>query len=167
MCDDSRVRPRGRVLLVTAVFVLAGGATWLLTADEPRPEPRIVADDPADPASPRFEPSEVIRDTFVSTAEPYTDERNSCPVWLTDLGTEAAIGDVVAMYEAIGFEVMGRPGTVDEAGNWDPNGELIRWIGERGTGKDRWRRVDISTGAVAGRPEWATVVELYAAACDR
>lgn len=159
-------KPRAIVLLV--VVGLVGVGVWALVAQITAPQVRITVDDPADPASPRFEPSEIIRATFRSEADPYCARgagSNCCPVWLTDWGTAAPIEEMVAAYEAIGFEVRGRPGTADEEGNFDPEGELIRWVGTRGTDEDVWRKVDIATGPTAGRLEWATYVAVSAAAC--
>lgn len=49
---------------------------------------------------------------------------------------------------------------MNEQGNLDPDGELIRWIAERPKEGSAWRGVDIAVGGVAGRPGWTTVVEL-------
>jgi hypothetical protein len=150
------------LLLGLTIAVLPGCET---TSDGAEPAVRLVADVAADPATPRFEPSQVIRETFVSDAEPYCPpgRDNCCPTWLTDLGTEVPTEDVAAFFEWLGFD--GQGAFVDE--NWSPSpgGRLLRWAGERGSGTTEWRRVDISDGAGAGHPRWATVVELYAPAC--
>ena len=157
------------VLVLLSLVGLVGVGVWAIVAQISTPEVRITGDDSADPASPRFEPSEILRATFRSEADPYCARgagSNCCPVWLTDWGTDAPIEEVVAAYEAIGFEVQGGAGTVDDEGNLDPDGELIRWVGTRGTDEEVWRKVDIATGPTAGRLEWATYVAVSAAACD-
>lgn len=127
---------------------------------------RLIADDPADPTSPTFEPSEVVRETFVSDAEPYCPpgRDNCCPTWLTDYGTDMSIEDVVAFFEGLGFKGSGA--TVDERSSPAPGGRLVRWAGSRGSGLTGWRKVDIALGSMAGRDDWATVVELFAPACS-
>jgi hypothetical protein len=157
-----RVSLRWLLSILLGFSVLSGCET---SGGPDQAAPRLVADVAADPATPRFAPSQVIRDTFVSDAEPYCPpgRDNCCPTWLTDFGTEVPIDDVVAFFDRLGFE--GRGAYVDE--NWSPSpgGRLVRWVGERGSGLGEWRRVDISDGAGAGRPRWATVVELFAPAC--
>lgn len=165
-CRDSVVKTRHVVVLLSLVG-LVGAGVWGVVAQITAPDVRITVDEATDPASPRFEPSEVLRETFRSQADPYNSpDGQSCDVWLTGWGTDAPIEEVVAAYEAIGFGVQGRPGTVDDEGNFDPDGELIRWVGTRGDDENEWRKVDIATGAVAGRPEWATAVAVLAPACD-
>jgi hypothetical protein len=91
------------LLLGLTIAVLPGCET---TSDGAEPAVGLVADVAADPATPRFEPSQVIRETFVSDAEPYCPpgRDNCCPTWLTDLGTEVPTEDVAAFFERLGFD---------------------------------------------------------------
>jgi hypothetical protein len=145
------------VIGVTVVVVLA------LEEDEPRSTPpvRLALDDANDPTTPRIEPATLLRRLEHADGGEFSAP-DGCDPSLTDYGTEAAIADVVAVYEDIGFIERGGPIVVNEQGDLDPDGELIRWIAERPRGGSAWRGVDIAVGGVAGRPGWTTVVELFA-----
>jgi hypothetical protein len=145
------------LMQVTARWLLLGLTIAVLpscetTSDGAEPAVRLVADVAADPATPRFEPSQVILETFVSDAEPYCPpgRDNCCPTWLTDLGTKVPTEDIAAFFEWLGFD--GQGAFVDENWSLSPGGRLLRWAGERGSGTTEWRRVDISDGAGAGHP---------------
>ncbi len=110
-------------------------------------------------ARPAYPGAVVIRKTFLSDAEPYcpSDRDNCCLVWLTTYATEDGVEEVVQFYTERGFMATGRPSSAE--------GRLVRWVAILDRDEPAWRRVDVATGEIAGRPNWTTVVELATAAC--
>jgi len=111
-------------------------------------------------SQPAYRGAEVIRPMFSFEGEYYEvgTSGDACPFWLTTFGTEDPIEEVVAWYEGEGFEVLGNAGVID--------GRLVRWIGDRRSGRTAYRRVDIYRGSVGGNDEWPTAFELYAPDCS-
>jgi hypothetical protein len=157
-------RPGWAAAIIAAGAAAAGVLLWISLSPAPL---RLVSDDPMHPATPSFVPSTVIRATFRGSAEPYCPpgRSNCCETWVTSYGTRAPITEVVDFFEGLDFTVRGQPGTIDARGNFSPHGVLVRWAAGRGSGVPGWRKVDISTGRVWGRPEWPSVVDVYAPAC--
>jgi hypothetical protein len=144
---------RAESLLLAIVLLFLGGCGG---------SPSRLPDDPADPLSPRYPESQSIRRPFVSNAEGLCIPGlpDCCFPLLSTWGTNDSIETVVSLYKKLGFR--GEGGRIDPAtGEETPDGDLVRWIGDRGEGR-RWRKVDIAWGAIAGRPEWATVIQLFA-----
>lgn len=108
------------------------------------------------PASPG---SAVLREIPSSDAVLYEPPGgdNSCPTKFTSYGTTRAVEEVVEFFQNHGFARLGVGGFED--------GRLVRWGGVREGDVTDWRKVDIATGEIAGRTEWTTTYEVFAAAC--
>jgi hypothetical protein len=97
------------------------------------------------PVGPVFGEAELVDIARRSDAEPYQPPRgdNMCPTTDVTYESEAEAEEILEFYEDRDFELLGDAGYED--------GELVRWIGERGEGPDDWRRVDIySFGGTTG-----------------
>jgi hypothetical protein len=84
------------------------------------------------------------------------DGEATCPVLITDYGTNDELNKVADYYEGSGFVRRGTGPT---------GGEVVRWIGVRDGGEKTWRKVDVATGPIGGHPEWNTFVEVLAPDC--
>ncbi len=150
-------------LAVVAVF--AG----LNLVSEPLPRDEGAAD--RDTALPMLTttPTPALERDFLTTAlgEPrrverhrYCDAQGCCPTYRITFGTTAPPHDVTAAFEVQGY--VSKDGARTRTGPWPST----RWVAELNfAGRWKWRRVEVSAGVDAGRPEWPTVFIEDSIAC--
>ena len=165
----------GWTLLIVAVAVLGVAAGFIMLSGDSEPDWLSNVSDTQDrfsahrpelqpPSEPTLPGAVIVRGTQATDAYYFNDGAGGCTAMSTSFGTQATAEEVADFYEDQGFVSQGE-GRVDETFSPDVEGELVRWKGTL-DGPIRTRRfVDVARGDVAGTPEWATAITLYAPDC--
>ena len=150
-------------MALAAVAVFAG----LNLVSEPRPRDEGADSDAALPTL-TATPAPALERDFLTTVlgeprrverHPYCDAQGCCPTYRITFGTTAPLHDVTSAFEVQGYVAKDR--ARPRTGPWPS-----RWVAELTfAGRWKWRRVEVSAGVDAGRPEWPTVFIEDSIAC--
>jgi hypothetical protein len=149
-------------LTAAAVFVVIN----LLSAPRPVGEgavPHTIGPSPTAGSSLEREfLTTVLGEPRVIGGNQYCDAQGCCPTRRITFGTTAPIQDVIAAFEGQGYFARGAGRDTIRTGPWPQ----ARWIAELDlAGRWEWRRIEVSRGPDAGRPDWPTVFKEDSIAC--